>query len=313
MIIDCGKAGVAGYYTFELNGEPVFSVPSKNLITDYGWTRFSNLNSVDIFNTVLQVGTSNTPPALSDTALGALLASKTGGSGVPSTGSDAIGAYSATKYSFAFATGAVIGNVAEVGLKVDAADVSLTSRSLVKDAGGNPAVIVCTAIDQLTVVYELRVYRAAIDTTTSLTIGGVSTTLTLRTGGRTNGVSDIGSRIAGLNPSHSKGARHINPGSLGAAGSNPSASDWVSLTDSLLNTKVVTVNPTNTVVTFNTATYGTGAGNIAGGVQILHIYFGEVDYLASAYSSMQCQFTPPIAKDNTKTIFYSFSFTFTRL
>lgn len=316
MVLNGGEVRVSGYYTFFLNGKPVFEAPSKNLITDFGWTRLSNLGSSAETTLVCQLGTSNTPPALTDTALGSLLASKTGATAQAGSGTDANGNFSSTTYTFSFAQGAVIGNVAEVGFKILAADSGLTSRSLVKDGLGNPAIIVVTAIDQLTVVYELRYSRAALDVTSTVLVAGVSTTYVLRTAAIVPGTVNANASIGGLS------VGGFNTFFVGGTGSTLGAPDVAASLSNQLNlggigaTGVsITVNPTNTVVNFTTPVFGTGTGNASGG--IFAITFtpsaSSGGLKSGAYGDMKASFSPPIPKDGTKTLSISFSYTFTRL
>lgn len=317
MQLTCGDVGVMGLYTFELNGKRVFECPSKNLITDFGWNRLSNLGDAPTSGSVVQVGSSNTPPALSDTTLGAFLAQQAGaGSQTQATGTDGVGIYTESTVAYAFAQGAVIGNVAEVGFKFNTADAGLTSRSLVKDGLGNPAVIVCTAIDQLTVNYTLRYYRPNFDVTGSVTVAGVPTTYIVRAAQLVAGTSSNSSYFGGLSLEVLNTFNHYGTGStLGAAGSAVSGSITTVSTGATVVSKVITVNPTNTVVTFSTPVIATAVGNSAGGV--LNLQFNPASStgttLLGAYGVVKANFSPAIPKDNTKTLQYSFSFTFNRL
>lgn len=316
MNFECANVKVGGFYTFFINGEPVFEVPSKNLITDFGWNRLSNLAGAPNNALVLSVGTGNTPPALTDTALVAHLAQVTGTpSGAVGTGTDAVGNYTFNRITFAFAQGAVVGNIAEVGLKIANADSGLTSRSLVKDGLGNPAVIVVTAIDQLNVLYELRYYNAAIDITSSVTVAGVPTTYTIRNANTFSGTGNDTGHIAGLSPTHQVRLDHYGTGSvLNAPGSSVSGGAVAALpaTTAVVG-KVVTVNPTNTVVTMSSPVIATGNGNSSGGVVNCQFSFGDVSGSYGSYSNTKAGFSPAIPKDNTKTIQYGYTFTFTRL
>lgn len=310
------EIGVAGYYTFELNGKPVFEVPSKNLITDFGWNRIANLGQTNLNGTVLQLGTSNTPPAVTDTALGAFVAQRGGpANGTVGTGTDVIGAYTYTRASYAFAQGDVVGNIAEVGWKINSADVSISSRSLVKDGLGNPAIITVTSIDQLTVTYELRYYRDPLDVTSSVTVAGVPTTWILRTSTAVSGTSSDLGRIGGLYPSKMD-INHFGTGFvLGAPNSAPSGGGGgLAVSQQNVVGLVVTVNPTTIVVTLTSPTVAVGSGNSSGGVYGITFFFRDASLQTlGGYGNLKASFSPPIPKDNTKTVNYSFSFTFNRL
>lgn len=313
MSIKCPEFGVMGQYTFLLNGKAVFEAPSKNLITDYGWNRIANLATSSVAGSQIQVGASNVPPATTDTALGSLLA-QTGGPAtcVAATGNDAGGAFSSSAISYVFATGAVIGNVAEVGFKVASGDTSLTSRSLVKDGLGNPAVIVCTAIDQLTVVYTLKYYRSSIDTSTVLTIGGVSTTCIARTAPMVPGTSSNNANIGGLSLTGWSQFDLFGTGSsLGAPGSSVSGAGTLPSGIGVTG-KVITVNPTNITVAFSSTVIPVGQGNVSGGVLNMQFIPAAGNGLGG-YGALKMGFSPAIAKNNTNTLQFSWLCTFNRL
>lgn len=310
MNITLPEIKVAGFYTFFLNGVEVFPEPSQNLITDFGWVRLLNMTTVPMSGAVLQVGTGNTPPVASDTALVALLASKTGaGDAVPTNGADTIGTYRGKRYSFAFAQGAVVGNVAEVGFKVATADGSLTSRSLTKDGLGNPAVIVVTAIDVLTVVYELRYYlNRTLSVSGTTSVAGTPTNWTLMAAADNIGM-DIANAVIGYKPVSTFNFTYGTGFSMGAVGTDPtgpSSSSTRTLTG-------VTVNSTLGTVTY-TLPFGTGDANQSGGLFGLLIYqHMETNSAMANLGKYKISFSPPIPKDNTKTLAFNITLTFTRL
>lgn len=313
------EVGVAGYYYFELNGEMVFEAPSKNLITNFGWTKLSNLIYSNSALGQIHVGTSNTPPAYTDTALGSFLAATASGGGAftEGNGTDGIGEYAYIRTAYAFALGAVVGNVTEVGFKVVTADAALTSRSLVKDGAGNPATIVVTATDTLTVHYELRYYRAPLDITSSVTVSGTPTTYVLRTAAKNSGLVGGGTGLIGGFTFDAITVEHYGTGStLGAPGVDPSAGFQTNALFRVAASPVVTVGTGTTTVTLTTPTIGLGAGNVSGGVLIatfLPLTAGAGNQALGAYGNIKASFTPAIPKGGTSTLSYGLSFTFTRL
>lgn len=313
MSIKCPEFGVMGQYEFFLNGEPVFKTPSKNLITDFGWTRIANLTAAAVAGSQIQVGSGNVPPATTDTSLGSLLAQLGGpATCTVATGNDAGGDFSSSAISYVFATGAIIGNVAEVGFKIASGDSGLTSRSLVKDGLGNPAVIVCTSIDQLTVIYTLKYYRSSIDTPTVLTIGGVSTTCTARTAPMIPGTSNNNGNIGGLSLVEWSQFDLFGTGSsLGAPGSSVSGAGTVPSGIGVTG-KSITVNPTNITVAFSSTVIPVGQGNVSGGVFNMQ-FTPAVGNGLGGYGALKMGFSPAIAKNNTKTLQFSWLCTFNRL
>lgn len=313
MKLDAGEIGVAGYFTFFLNGEKVYEAPSKNLITNFGWDRLFNIDeALLVGSTVLQLGTGNTPPAYTDTALVSLLASLTGASANTAVnGTDTIGVYRGARYTYSFAQGAVVGNVAEVGWKPASADASLTSRSLVKDGLGNPAVITVTAIDQLTVTYETRFYlNRTLTNSGTVTVAGVPTSYTIMAA-----ADDVASNPAGRVLGYRVGAVSVTPHgtgfTMGAVGTNPSGGAGTLVA---LGLSGVVVNSATNTQTF-TFTFSTAQGNTAGGILGLRITHAgaTVGSLHGQLGTYKVSFSPAIPKDNTKTCAFTLTITFTRL
>lgn len=309
MNITLPEIKVAGYYTFILNGAEVFSAPAKNLITDFGWNRLINLTTQLQTSAVLQLGTGNTPPAVTDTALVALLASRTGvDTNTAINGSDTIGTYRGRRYTFAFPQGAVIGNVAEVGFKVATGDSSLTSRSLVKDGLGNPAVITVTAIDQLTVLYEHRFYlNRTLSTSGTTLVAGVSTNWAIQAGANDIGI-DNGTNISGYRPVRIVALSYGNNFVMGSVGNDPTG------TNSAVTKSVTGVSINSTLGTIAlTYSYTTAEANQTGGVFGLLFWFDDGNFTMAQVGKYKASFSPAIAKNNTKTLAFTFTFTFSRL
>lgn len=304
MNFNC-ECGMAGFYTFLVNGVEVFTAPSKNLITDSGWSRFLSSGSIPTSSMQVMLGTGNTPPTTADTALVAQVAQHTGPTLSTTSGTDATGAFNAHRMTHTFAQGAVVGNIAEVGWKAASTDSALFSRSLIVDGLGNPTTLVLTAIDQLTVNYDLRYYvNNTLTSTGVISIGGVSTTWTLRPSA-VQGIASF-SGISGLNtPSMSLGG-YNSLVTLGGPGSAPTGA---SLDYNATKSVTVTVSvPTNTV-TYQFDTISTGEANLFGGIGALVFGLGNPSILING---IKVGFSPAINKTSTKTLDVTFSITFTR-
>lgn len=311
MLLTGPEVGVAGYYTFLLNGEEATECPSKNLITDFGWSRLLNLTSADISGASLQVGTSNTPPVVTDSALGGLLATKIGGTNLSTTsGTDTVGVYQGIRYSFAFTQGSVVGNVSEVGFRVAAADASLTSRSLVKDGAGNPATITVTAIDQLTVQYEMRYYlNMTLDVTGSVTVAGVPTTYIIRQAANDKAAGGV-TQIEGLFPLRYENGFFGSTFSMGAPGTNPGGTNTDPI---LINVTAASVNVAAGTATFTLA-YSTAQANAPGG--LFGMLLSPLDFANASVAGrgkLKVSFSPPIPKDSTKTLAITMTITYVRV
>lgn len=145
-----------------------------NLITNIGLEAIGEALAIGQY---CVVGTGNTAPTTANTALQSPVAVRdgnTGGSissGIVTTGDR----YGWQRRTYVFPQGAVTGNIAEVGVGwSNSVSTPLLSRSLV-----SPAVTI-VALDQLTCVYELRMYLPTADSTGSVTINGTPYNFTVR-------------------------------------------------------------------------------------------------------------------------------------
>lgn len=302
------EIGVAGFYSFYLNGELVQECPVKNLITDFGWNRLFALTFAATAPTQIQLGTSNTPPTLADTVLGAFLVSKDSSNALTHiTGTDTVGTYRGHSFTYVFAQGAVVGNVAEVGWKVASGDAALTSRSLVKDGAGNPAVITVTAIDQLTVVYQLRFYlNRTLTNTGSVTVAGTPTTWTIMAAA--NDVPMGNASVQGYTPTSAFLVTYGNDFVMGAVGTNPTGT----FSTYTLTLTSVTANASTGVIT-STYTFAVDDANQTGGLFGLTFNYKQGAADAGHLGKYKMSFSPAIPKTNTKTLALTTTITIVRL
>jgi hypothetical protein len=257
-----------------------------NLITDAGLNRMGS----GAFGDYCLVGSGSTPPTVSDTALGNYIATH-------STYELTVGAatsapyYGWERFKYRFAQGAAAGNISEVGIGWSATNQNLFARTLVKDSGGSPTTVTVLANEFLDVFHEIRVYAPASDVTSQVTIAGVVHDTIVRPSYVTDGdpgrwrpfraqAIGIGAYISTNFYSGAIGAQTSGPtGGLG--GSSPSVVESAYVQNSLKRTAVISA--------------GLDSSNTAGGIRSLQ--FGTV-----GMGSWQVQFTPTIAKDNTKTL-----------
>ena len=175
MKIRLPKQELSGHYKLEVrrHGELIHDTGwFDNLITDTGLNAIGE--AVDIGRYAM-VGTGNSIPANSNTHLESQVAysdNNTNGSSSAYGVETAAPRYGWSRLTCPFAQGAVVGNIAEVG--IGWATTSVFSRSLV-----SPAISII-AIDQLTVVYELRMYLPTVDVTGTVAIGSETYNYTIR-------------------------------------------------------------------------------------------------------------------------------------
>lgn len=143
-----------------------------NLITNAGLDLLGTTGGTYVYN-FCRVGSGNTAPQPTDTALVAPVASSSTGQassdGVNRTGTF----YAWRRRTVRFAAGAAAGTLAEVGV-APAGTGSLFSRALILDGGGNPTTITILSDEVLDVTYELRLYPTLTDATGTVTIASVN-------------------------------------------------------------------------------------------------------------------------------------------
>lgn len=151
-----------------------------NLITNYGLDTIGNSGSgANGYLTHCQVGSSNTTPQFTDTALGSYVGSTS------TTTSATVVAQSSPPYYFTrtnvyrFTLGQIVGTIREVGMGWNSFG-SLFSRALILDGSGNPTSITLTSTDQLQITYLFRLYPPTVDSTGTIDIDGTTYTWTGR-------------------------------------------------------------------------------------------------------------------------------------
>lgn len=158
-------------------GPAVHVHSGSNLITDTGMNYLGSSVSFYGFFSAVQVGTSNTAPANSDTALGGRVAGVVG-SVVPAW--DTTNPRAAVMVgSYVFAAGAATGVLAELGLSATVSGV-LHTRALFLDEDDNPITVTVLADEQLLVTYRVIITASETDSVLTTTQKGTEYTVTLR-------------------------------------------------------------------------------------------------------------------------------------
>lgn len=183
-------SGVAGWYkleAFRVDADGI-EVPGSrrvaadwfpNLITNAGLDLLGN-TGLTFVSAYCRVGSGNTAPAVTDTALVSPVASSNTSQGSAVTGVDRSGAFFAfRRNTIRFVAGTATGTLAEVGMSSSAAG-ALFSRALILDGGGSPTTITVLSDEVLDVTYELRLYPNLADTTGTVVIAGVTYSWTAR-------------------------------------------------------------------------------------------------------------------------------------
>lgn len=315
-VITLPRAEMAGRYKLEVrrHGELIHDTGwFDNLITNAGLEAIGEAKALCQY---CMVGTDNTAPANTNTTLGAQIAAQNGYSNFAVGVVTSSPRYGWTRLTYTFAQGAVVGNAAEVGVGWNTSAVF--SRSLISPA------ISLLAIDQLTVVYELRMYLPTTNATGTVTIGGTTYNYTVRPAlAASSNYAGAGSGFGwvpylpllsasarvwcgGTNKACAYGAPAVVQTDVETATIKQTDGGATSPTDA--NYNLVTVSNSaysaGSLSCQFTVTWGTTAANTGGGVQGF-IYSG----LLGTY---QCVLDGAVPKDNTKTLSMTWSQTWAR-
>jgi hypothetical protein len=175
--VKIGASGIFDIFVKHDDGSISEYPNCKNKITNQGldtWGGVFPTGYSTNSNAGITVGTGNTSPTSTDVVLQAPLAFTTNQTAGPTPSSVLTAPYAASNtVQYTFAVGAVIGNIAEVGMLINnttaqAAGNRVFSRALIQ-VGGSPGTITLTSSDQLIVNYTLTFTYAA-DTTGSLNV-----------------------------------------------------------------------------------------------------------------------------------------------
>lgn len=265
----------------------------KNLITDTGMDRFGTVSHTVLWD-YLQVGTGNTAPANSNTALVARVAGQIGSANPVWTwqGNSAV----ATR-TYTFAMGAATGVLAELGVSTTT-NGTLTTRALFM-SGGTPATVTVLADEQLVVTYRFIFTPNTTDSTLTTTQKGTAYTLTLRPaslatafGGQVGSVAVPLCAIRGVTPSDStSGTVRYGAGvALGSINGLPTGGTAVGVT--FPTTRTAYVN--GSYYSEETATIPLASGNYAG--------IAAIQFEQGAPFKIQIGISPPLTKTSSDTV-----------
>lgn len=295
--------GAKGEYSFKVldsNGIEKESVEKvDNMLLDTFFSFIQNETNVGFSSTIpartklLRVGTGTAEPVQTQTSLGNLVASVSNGalgSTYTETGMSFIGnawKCSATM-TFVFPIGAVQANITEVGFSMDSGVAAgvVHSRALIKDSNGVLRPLTVGAADQLVVTYKLTLQGVDEDVTGNIVLNGVNHSYISRR--PQNSGTPLGEYLLASTSGTSSMVAASN-GSLNAAG--------MSVSGTAVSPRVTILAGTIPGQRRVTLSLGTQEGNLSGGIKCVQWgYTGKFE------------FTPPIAKDSTKTLSLTFGY-----
>jgi hypothetical protein len=303
------KVAIEGYVTVELieahSGRVKFKSQYKNVITDAAINAWFANDFISSMRTWCAVGTGSTAPAAGQTSLVSeyntpvTRTNSNGGVG----DAEAFVVSGTTGYNYhrrtrVFTETQVNGNLTEFGFFSASSGGTMFARQLFKDSMGNPVVITKTALDQLRITHEIRLWEMDADETYTVTIGGVVYDTTERIGGSQttmwrphDGFNTFGTPSCQLTTLQTLSARTSYQ-----AGTGPTTTTKQAYTNGNFYRDVIhTWDPP----TANFTTAPAGVGYCRHGVD------------STAYQ-FQNNFTPKIPKDNTKRLTLNIRYTMAR-
>lgn len=303
------EVGMKGQFRLELRraGKVVRDTGwFDNLILDAGLDRLSNTATPAAIN-FCQVGTGSTTPANGQTALTTYVATNASRTTVSDSNTGSPNYYVEQIRQYTFTLGAVVANLAEVGVGWQSATGGLFSRALILDGGGSPTTLTVTVNDQLVVYYKISFRPRLTDAAGTLTLSAVGYAYNSRLANAgsfgASASNDLFSVQWGVVSSGNFELRGTG-GILGAITSQPSGGTAV--TTSLSSPSLAAYTSGN-FYRDTTITLPAGTHNPTGGIVTMRIAFnmGLV---------WQWQFTPTaIPKDNTKQMVFGVRLSWARV
>lgn len=260
-----------------------------NLITNTGMDLLGGSG----FMRRCSLGTSNSPPSFTDTALGTRVGFVDIASVATAPGGED---HMAARGTYEFSQGQIVGNIQEIG--IGTVSDSLFSRALILDSNGDPTVLTLTEIDILTVTYDLRCYPSQNDVVDNISDGANTYTVTTRTaaGARAASMRDWANGGGPIGANVNVWGRTYN-GPIGAWTSTPSGASGTASQGNTATNHPYAPGTHKKSVTFN---FAIGQGNADGGIRSMMLDPGTSTN--QPFARLQSEFDPPIPKDNTKTL-----------
>lgn len=254
-----------------------------NLITNGGLDDLASSN--DNWLGYCAVGSGNTAPADTDTALQTLVGSTSSTISTTSGSQSSAPYYGWTTVQYNFPAGTATGNLSEIG--VGKSTTALFSRALILDGGGSPTTITVLSTEALYATYQIQQVVPTADVLGTVTIAGVLYNYTVRAGNATAKywqpqTSDAPVPVAAT----------VSNGAIG-----PITGD-ISGTTAAGGTYADGTYTSGTYTLESTITFGLTAGNVTGGISAMSVQFGS-SFSNGNKGWFQYGFSPSIPKDGS--------------
>lgn len=282
------KTQVQGSYVLRVKspgGVIKREVECKNVITDLGMNRLGSTYGGAA--QYIRVGTGTTAADPGDQQLVNQVAATSNRLGLTTTDNSGAPLYrSRATFTWQFAQGAVVGNIAEIGVGWAATGATLLTRSRILDISGLPTTISVLADEILEVAYSFDLYPIPADFTGSITISGTTYNYTGRPANIQNTSADA------LFGTYGAGFQNFNVGCYQAGCSLGPITGTISGTPLSGGNATVQGYVNNSYELSYGVSFGIDRGNGVGGLGGVTVLFPHVGY--------QIVFDTPIPKDNTK-------------
>ena len=280
--------------------------------TETGWFNNLILNSgLDLmahpgfFNLEYSVvGTSNTTPVATQTALVAMIGVCSGGQSYISLTNSGTPNYQSTiTWDYTWTVGAVVGTIAEIGVGPNTNGTGLFSRALILDNLGSPTTLTLLVTDQLIAYYQVIVEPPITSSTGSFTLSAVSYGYTIQP-----------AFIAGFCSNHTE----IDQGNITVLESSctvyGTGATMGAITGTITGATGTSVPATVTALSYTSGNFyrdytqvmSTAQGNVSGGILGMEIQYGP--YFDNNY---QMIFTPAIPKTASNQLTMTFRLAWT--
>lgn len=279
----------------KISGESRVLAEFDNIVTDAGLNRMG----IGDFRSWCFVGTGSNAPTATDAQLQTTRARTNSGSpNTPGAGAQSIAPYyTQVNAGFRFSVGSASGNLTEVGIGWSTGgglnDYQLFARALIRDLSNNPTTVTVLGDEVLDVFYSLRIYPPTVDQTYSVVVGSVTHDCITRAANVTSASNwAVPSNRVFFTSFPGSMPPGVFNGTLGLITQNPSG-------NAAYNAGVSNAGYSNNSLQQDaTLSWGLDAGNVPGGIRSM--------FYQTSVGAYQTQFTPAIAKDNTKVLSVSF-------
>lgn len=252
-----------------------------------------------------RIGSGNTAPSVSDTALVSQVASSSNRTDITGASNQTAAAYTYARCTWRFAAGSAAGNLAEIAVFESS---RMLSRALILDGTGAPTTLTVLSDEALDATYEIRNYPPLSDVLTTMVIGSTTHDVVIR-------VSEVdmlwdmrgsglGSPVGWMAGSASNSALvYPSTSTLGAITGSPSG------TGSLRSSSATSAYSTGSYFRDFSSTWGLTNGNVSGGIATARITCGSQPSAAGEGTSGLCfqmSFDPVIPKTASNNLVLNF-------